>query len=97
MPVAKKSMGSSPSLVRNRTRSSGGIDLAHYDSDKTYAGQRWALSKMWPALRPGGVLIMDDIQYQTAFRDFAATVGPSPIVVQGEGKLIGVIAKPSES
>ena len=32
----------------------GEIDLAHYDSDKTYAGQSWAFRKIWAALRPRG-------------------------------------------
>jgi predicted O-methyltransferase YrrM len=71
----------------------GRIDLAHYDSDKTYAGQSWAFSQMWAALRPGGVLIADDIDCQTAFRDFAARIGEPPSVVDGGGKLIGVLRK----
>jgi hypothetical protein len=68
------------------------IDLAHYDSDKTYAGQSWAFPRMWAALRPGGILMVDDIHYQTAFRDFAATLDVQPIVVKS-GKLIGVLRK----
>jgi predicted O-methyltransferase YrrM len=71
----------------------GEIDLAHYDSDKTYAGQSWAFRRMWAALRPGGILMVDDIHYQTAFRDFAATLDVEPIVVTS-GKLIGVLRKP---
>lgn len=73
----------------------GEIDLAHYDSDKTYAGQSWAFGRLWTGLRPGGVLIVDDINYQTAFRDFSAAVGIEPIVVDGQGKLIGVLRKPT--
>jgi len=75
-------------------RSLGQVDLAHYDSDKTYAGQSWAYPRIWKALRPGGVLVSDDIQYQTAFRDFAATSAASPIIVDSDGKLIGILRKP---
>jgi predicted O-methyltransferase YrrM len=69
------------------------IDLAHYDSDKTYAGQSWGFDRLWDRLRPGGVLIADDIDYQLAFRDFAAARGVDPIVVEA-GKLIGILRKP---
>jgi predicted O-methyltransferase YrrM len=75
----------------------GDIDLAHYDSDKTYAGQSWAFPKMWEALRPHGVLIADDIHHQRAFRDFASHTGVEPIVVQCDAKLIGVIRKPDRT
>jgi predicted O-methyltransferase YrrM len=70
------------------------IDLAHYDSDKTYAGQAWALRTIWRKLRPGGILIVDDIDCQAAFRDFSELAGVAPTVVDGCGKLIGVLQKP---
>ena len=71
----------------------GPPDVVHYDSDKTYAGQSWAFRLIWKALRPGGILIADDIQYQTAFRDFATETGVQPLVVDGGSKLIGVIRR----
>jgi len=70
------------------------LDLVHYDSDKTYAGQSWAFRLIWNALRPGGTLIADDIQYQQAFKDFVEEVGVDPIIVDGDGKLIGIARKP---
>ena len=73
------------------------LDLAHYDSDKTYAGQSWAFPQMWAALRPGGALIADDIDLQTAFRDFVVTTGAVPHVVRCGAKLCGVIVKPDAS
>jgi hypothetical protein len=73
----------------------GSSDLVHYDSDKTYAGQSWAFPLIWKALRPGGVLIADDVHHQTAFRDFVNQLDAEPIVVDGGGKLIGIIRKPS--
>jgi hypothetical protein len=82
-----------PALPR-ALRRIGHVDLAHYDSDKTYAGQSWAFRHLWAALASGGVLIADDINYQSAFRDFSTTTGVEPIVVDGQGKLIGVLQKP---
>jgi predicted O-methyltransferase YrrM len=72
------------------------IDLAHYDSDKSYAGQSWAFGEIWGALRPGGILIADDIHCQTAFRDFTSNIGVKPIIVQGDDKLIGVVRRPGD-
>jgi len=83
-----------PALPRVLARL-GVIDLAHYDSDKTYAGQSWAFRRLWRNLRPGGLLIVDDIDCQTAFRDFASAMGLRPIVVDGVGKLIGVVRRPA--
>jgi hypothetical protein len=36
----------------------GTIDLAHYDSDKSVAGRRFAYPLLWSGLRPGGVPTM---------------------------------------
>lgn len=82
-----------PALPQALSRMST-LDLVHYDSDKTYAGQSWAFSLIWAALRPGGTLVADDIQYQQAFRDFVERVGVEPIIVDGDGKLIGIAQKP---
>ena len=83
-----------PALPTALTHFGGAVDLVHYDSDKSYAGQHWAFAQIWDALRPGGVLVADDIDSQCAFRDFTAGVGVDPLVVVGERKLIGIVTKP---
>lgn len=77
------------------------IDLCHYDSDKTVRGRRWAYPRFWKALRPGGLLVSDDIDDNEAFRDFAGLVGVSPIVVRTPQdsrdkpvKFVGILRKP---
>lgn len=73
----------------------GPVDLAHYDSDKSYAGRMWAYDLLWTALRAGGVLMSDDVGDNAAFRDFALQVGAPPIILTGDGnKYQGVIVKP---
>jgi predicted O-methyltransferase YrrM len=52
----------------------GQIDLAHYDSDKTYEGRMFAYPLLWERLRPGGVLLSDDIEYDDGFGEFASSV-----------------------
>lgn len=73
------------------------IDLCHYDSDKTYRGRMWSYPLLWDALRPGGLFLSDDISDDTAFRDFAATLGREPVVVAvpdgDQIKYAGVIPK----
>ena len=69
------------------------VDMCHYDSDKTYEGRSWAYPVLWRALRPGGLLISDDIGDNLAFRDFAAKTGTSPQVVATEGRYAGVLRK----
>ncbi|MEX2375496.1 MAG: class I SAM-dependent methyltransferase [Dehalococcoidia bacterium] len=72
----------------------GAPDICHYDSDKSYEGRMWGYRRLWNALRPGGLLVSDDISDNTAFLDFADRTGaPSSIVASGS-KFVGVIVKP---
>jgi predicted O-methyltransferase YrrM len=73
----------------------GTIDLAHYDSDKSYGGRQWAYSLIWSALKPNGLLVSDDIQDNVAFHDFARERGLDPIIVAAahEDKFIGILRK----
>lgn len=71
----------------------GTIDLCHYDSDKSYSGRFFAYPRLWKALRDGGILVSDDIQDNTAFRDYCAEIGKQPLIVAYENKFIGVLVK----
>lgn len=77
-------------------REAGSLDLAHYDSDKTYSGRRWAYERLWSRLRSGGILMSDDVGDNMGFHDFAAEVGVDPLVVQDSSgdKYQGLIRKP---
>lgn len=57
------------------------VDLAHYDSDKSAEAKRWALETIWSHLRPGGVLVCDDVNDDLVFRDFCSFVGVTPLIV----------------
>ncbi len=72
----------------------GTIDLAHFDSDKSYAGRMFAFPLLWQALRPGGLLISDDIQDNYGFRDFCASLGLEPAVTASDEKYVGIVRKP---
>jgi hypothetical protein len=49
----------------------GDLDLYVHDSIHTYRNMRDEYALAWPALRPGGVLISDDITVNTAFEEFS--------------------------
>jgi len=71
-----------------------GLDFAHYDSDKTPEGRLFSYPLIWKSLRPGGVLISDDISDNTAFFRFSEDIGVKPIVIALDDKFAGVLVKP---
>ena len=74
-------------------KSAGQIDLAHYDSDKSPAGRSFAYALIWRALRPGGLLVSDDVGDNLAFRDFCMEFQLQPIIVKQAGKYQGIVVK----
>jgi predicted O-methyltransferase YrrM len=58
----------------------GAIDLFLHDADHTYEAQTEEYEQAWPRLRPGGLLVSDDI-VNPAFMDFAARVGGKPFLI----------------
>lgn len=72
----------------------GRIDLAVYDSDKSYYGRKFAFPLIWSALRPGGVFVSDDIQDNMGFAEFVEEKGVSFAVTESDGKFVGICRKP---
>jgi predicted O-methyltransferase YrrM len=72
---------------------SDGYDLIHYDSDKTQEGRRWAYPRLWRALRPGGVLISDDVGDNEIWAEFCESVGAPLIVVRRHRAYSGLARK----
>jgi predicted O-methyltransferase YrrM len=70
------------------------IQLAHYDSDKSYDGRMFAYHLIFGALQPGGVLVSDDVEDNLAFRDFARSVARQPwIFSKGHDNFAGLIVR----
>lgn len=55
-----------------------GIDLFLHDSEHSYENMTREFRIAWPALRPGGLLYADDIDWNRAFSDYAASVERTP-------------------
>lgn len=100
--VVPETLRSSWKLVRRSDRDAlgpavrelGSLDLAHYDSDKSDSGRRFAYPRLWAALRSGGVLMSDDIEDNLAFRDFAAAQQRRAWVLEKKpGNYAGVLVK----
>lgn len=69
------------------------IDICHYDSDKSVRGRLFAYSRLWNALRLGGILISDDIGDNLAFAYFCKVIKGKPIVVKFKARYIGILFK----
>ena len=60
-----------PLLEKVRT-----VDIFHHDSDHSYVHMMWEYTTVWPSLsNERGLIISDDIGWNTAFWDFATAVG----------------------
>lgn len=87
--IKKPDINAIPEIIKREKE----FDLIHYDSDKSYAGRKWAYPILWKALKKGGIFISDDIQDNIAFKEFSELVGIEPFIAQGTDKYIGVLIK----
>jgi predicted O-methyltransferase YrrM len=63
--------GASRKLLPRLLKQVGRVDVFVHDSLHTYRNMRMEFELVWPRLRPGGVLISDDIQGNAAFLELA--------------------------
>lgn len=63
-----------------------GVDVFLHDSQHTRRNMRWEFSVAWPRLRPGGVLIADDIHENDAFAWLVRATGCVHMVGQERRK-----------
>jgi predicted O-methyltransferase YrrM len=60
------------------------IDLFIHDSDHRYDNVAFEMRLAWDALRPGGAMVVDDIDVNMAFRDFMANIDAEVIIGEAE-------------
>jgi len=69
-----------------------GIDIFHYDSDKSYSGRRFAMSCIAPKMNQTGIVIMDDLHDNSFFHDHVTTQEPPAWrVVDHKGGYVGIV------
>jgi hypothetical protein len=61
----------------------GTIDLFVHDSLHTARNTRFELDTAWPAIRPGGVAVVDDIDHSLGFHAFLGQAHPAESVTAG--------------
>jgi predicted O-methyltransferase YrrM len=71
-----------------------GLDMAHYDSDKTLYGRRFGYRVLWSGLKEGGLFVSDDIQDNLAFAQFVKEQAAPFGVIETDGKFVGLAVKP---
>ena len=64
--------GSSRRRLPALLRQLGQIDLFVHDSLHSTRNVRWELTSAWRALRPGGVVVVDDVDFNWGFEEFLA-------------------------
>jgi len=57
----------------------GTIDVFMHDSEHSFDCMWFEFNAAWPALRPGGLLVSDDVNSTQAFGRFAAQEGRDPV------------------
>jgi len=76
-----------------------GIDLVHYDSDKSYAGRQEAAEVLRPHLSPTAVWVEDDLHNNVYFRDTVTRLQCDYRVLSSPGHgyigVIGLDARPT--
>lgn len=87
-------LGASTEILPSLLASIPLLDLFIHDSDHTYRNITFELKTVWPFLRQGGVIIVDDAHTNHAALDFAAAVNYEPILVKRQkGGCIAIIRK----
>lgn len=69
----------------------GPVDLFHYDSDKSYAGRAYVMARIEQHLVADALVIMDDIQDNSFFRNYVGATGALARVFRLHDKFIGMI------
>ena len=82
-----------PGIIIALNKAGGKIDLCHYDSDKSWWGRHYAYPILWKSLNSKGLFISDDIQDNLYFSEFVKKNLLNFVVVEFEGKFVGLIRK----
>lgn len=74
----------------------GPVDIFIHDSLHTYKNMKAEFEMVWPFLRPGGVLVADDVNQNSAFNEFADAVNPlARVIIRQDQRpsMVGVLVK----
>ena len=78
-------LGDSRELLPDILESSGALDIFMHDSLHTFDHMLFEYSTAWPHLRDGGLLLSDDILWNSAFHDFCRSLDRKYVRIGGFG------------
>ncbi len=87
----KLTLGRSQDLLPKLLEKLGSIDIFFHDSEHTFENMLFEYSQAWSHFMKGGILLSDDIGYNTAFMSFCKSVGTRPVLFPFAG--LGCAAK----
>jgi len=65
-------MGESRNLLVDLLKDQERVDFFFHDSDHSYENMAWEFDQGWPRVRIGGILAADDINFNSAFKEFCS-------------------------
>jgi Methyltransferase domain len=88
------SEGPSRQILPKLTARLDEVDIFLHDSDHSYAAQMAEYRIVWPVLRPGGLLVSDDV-WNSALVDFAREIAEEPLLIPraGSADAVGLLRK----
>ncbi len=87
--------GSSQQILHQILKEQGTVDIFFHDSDHAYTNMLYEFSTAWPFVRKGGLIIADDVEDNSAFKDFARSVDIAPVLFNRNqiGNKMGILVK----
>lgn len=85
-------LGDARQVLPDVLAEAGSVDIFIHDSDHSYDHMSWEFEQAWPSIRPGGLLLSDDILANRAFDDFVQRHGASAHKLGN----LGAIVKPPD-
>jgi predicted O-methyltransferase YrrM len=84
-------LGRSQDLLPKLLEELGSIDIFFHDSEHTLENMFFEYNQAWPHIMKGGILLSDDVDFNTAFMSFCKSVGSRPVLFPFAG--LGCVAK----
>ena len=90
-------VGDCKDLLAPTLEAAAPVHMVVLDDDHSSAHVAWELEMVWPCIRPGGLLVCDDVDWSNAWFDFVGRVGVSPSPFPGTLSRQYVVKRPAHA
>lgn len=87
-------LGASKDMLPQALDKFSQVDLFVHDSDHSYDNMMYEFRAVWPKLRPGGLLVADNVELNNSFDDFCQIIGEKGTKATSISTTHGVLLKP---